>query len=136
MAPATHCRKQGKPPESFRRQRQPQRSVRPGPTGGKYGPSAESAVPAAKKLPADKKGGIESALARLKDAHKNQDLAGIDAATNDLNAAFQAASQDMYNAQNAQAGGQQAGPQDFGGQQPGGDSQQGDVTDVDFEEVK
>ena len=88
------------------------------------------------KLPADKKGEIESALARLKDSHKNQDLAGIDAATNDLNAAFQAASQDMYNAQNAQAGGQQAGPQDFGGQQPGGDSQQGDVTDVDFEEVK
>ena len=91
------------------------------------------------KLPADKKGEIESALARLKDAHKNQDLAGIDAATNDLNAAFQAASQDMYNAQNAQAGGQQAGPQDYGGQQPGSDqsgSQEGDVTDVDFEEVK
>lgn len=94
------------------------------------------------KLPADKKGEIESALARLKDAHKNQDLAGIDAATNDLNAAFQAASQDMYNAQNAQAGGQQAGPQDFGGQNfgqnpnQGGNDQPGDVTDVDFEEVK
>ena len=89
------------------------------------------------KLPADKKGEIESALARLKDAHKNQDLAGIDAATNDLNAAFQAASQDMYNAQNAQAGGQQAGPQDFGGQQQSqSGNQQGDVTDVDFEEVK
>ena len=94
------------------------------------------------KLPADKKGEIESALARLKDAHKNQDLAGIDAATNDLNAAFQAASQDMYNAQNAQAGGQQAGPQDFGGQNfgqnpnQGGNDHPGDVTDVDFEEVK
>ena len=81
-------------------------------------------------------------MARLKDAHKNQDLAGIDAATNDLNAAFQAASQDMYNAQNAQAGGQQAGPQDFGGQNfgqnpnQGGNDQPGDVTDVDFEEVK
>ena len=89
------------------------------------------------KLPADKKGTIESALARLKDAHKAQDLAGIDAATNDLNTAFQAASQDMYNAQNAQGG--QAGPQDFGAQQPGADqggSQEGDVTDVDFEEVK
>ena len=89
------------------------------------------------KLPADKKGTIESALARLKDAHKAQDLAGIDAATNDLNNAFQAASQDMYNAQNAQGG--QAGPQDFGAQQPGADqggSQEGDVTDVDFEEVK
>ncbi len=86
------------------------------------------------KLPADKKGQIESALARLKEAHKAQDLAGIDAATNDLNSAFQAASQDMYNAQNAQAG-----PQDFGSQQPSGDqggSQEGDVTDVDFEEVK
>ncbi|MPN54230.1 hypothetical protein SDC9_201900 [bioreactor metagenome] len=44
----------------------------------------------------------------------------------------------MYNAQNAQGGGQQAGPQDFGGQQSqgGGNNQQGDVTDVDFEEVK
>ncbi len=88
------------------------------------------------KIPADKKAPIESALTRLKDAHKAQDLAGIDAATNDLNAAFQAASQDMYNAQNAQ-GGQQAGPQDFGGQQQNqGGSQEGDVTDVDFEEVK
>jgi molecular chaperone DnaK len=91
------------------------------------------------KLPADKKGPIEAALAKLKEAHKAQDLAGIDAATAELNTVFQAASQEMYNAQNAQ-GGQQAGPQDFGGQQQGGQSQndtkQGDVTDVDFEEVK
>ncbi len=86
------------------------------------------------KLPADKKSEIEAALVRLKDAHKTQDIAGIDAATNDLNTAFQAASQDIYNAQNAEAGGQ-AGPQDFGGQQDGG-SQADDVTDVDFEEVK
>lgn len=87
------------------------------------------------KLPADKKGQIESALARLKEAHKGQDLSGIDAATNDLNAAFQAASQDIYNAQNAQ----QAGPQqNAGGQQPSdsqGGNQDDDVTDVDFEEV-
>ena len=89
------------------------------------------------KLPADKKGPIEAALAKLKEAHKAQDIAGIDAATNELNTVFQAASQEMYNAQNAQ-GGQQAGPQDFGGQQSqgGSDNQQGDVTDVDFEEVK
>ncbi|MFV0471003.1 MAG: Hsp70 family protein, partial [Paludibacteraceae bacterium] len=88
------------------------------------------------KIPADKKAPIESALNRLKEAHKTQNLVEIDAATNELNTAFQAASQDMYNAQNAQ-GGQQADPQDFGGQQQsqGGD-QQGDVTDVDFEEVK
>jgi len=90
------------------------------------------------KLPADKKGPIEAALAKLKEAHKAQDVAGIDAATAELNTVFQAASQEMYNAQNAQ-GGQQAGPQDFGGQQQsqgGNDNQQGDVTDVDFEEVK
>lgn len=87
------------------------------------------------KLPADKKGPIEAALTKLKEAHKNQDLAAIDAATNELNAVFQAASQEMYNASNAQGGqpsGAQAGPQ--GGQQgPKGD---GEVTDVDFEEVK
>ncbi|MEA4982119.1 MAG: molecular chaperone DnaK [Paludibacter sp.] len=90
------------------------------------------------KIPADKKAPIEAALAKLKEAHKSQDLAGIDAATTELNNAFHAASQDMYNAQNAQGGGQQAGPQDFGGQQSqgGNSNQQGDVTDVDFEEVK
>ena len=90
------------------------------------------------KIPADKKAPIEAALAKLKEAHKAQDVEGIDAATNELNNAFQAASQDMYNAQNAQ-GGQQAGPQDFGGQDFGqnqGGNQEGNVTDVDFEEVK
>lgn len=87
------------------------------------------------KLPGDKKATIESALAKLKEAHKAQDLAGIDAATNEVNAAFQAASQDMYNAQNAQ-GGQPGAGQDFGGQQQQNNNKQGDVTDVDFEEVK
>ena len=82
------------------------------------------------KLPADKKGPIEAALGKLKEAHKAQDLAAIDAATAELNAVFQAASQEMYNAQ-AQAGGQ---PQDGGSSNnsKGGD----EVTDVDFEEVK
>ena len=89
------------------------------------------------KLPADKKGPIEDALAKLKEAHKAQDVDGIDAATNELNTVFQAASQEMYNAQNAQGGAQQGA--DFGGQPQGGHSEggkQGDVTDVDFEEVK
>ena len=89
------------------------------------------------KLPADKKGPIEAALAKLKEAHKAQDIAGIDAATNELNTVFQAASQEMYNAQNAQGGAQPGA--DFGGQPQGGHSEggkQGDVTDVDFEEVK
>ena len=87
------------------------------------------------KLPADKKGPIEAALAKLKEAHKAQDLASIDAATNELNTVFQAASQEMYNAQNAAQGAQ--GAQDpNAGQQSQGGNQQGDVTDVDFEEVK
>ncbi len=86
------------------------------------------------KLPADKKGPIEAALAKLKEAHKAQDIDGIDAATNELNTVFQAASQEMYNAQNAQ-GGEQAQP-NAGGQQAQGGNKEGDVTDVDFEEVK
>ena len=89
------------------------------------------------KLPADKKAPIETALNKLKEAHKAQDIAGIDAAMAELNSVFQAASQEMYNAQNAQ-GGAQPGP-DFG-QQAGGtagnNKQDGGVTDVDFEEVK
>ncbi|MDR1203316.1 MAG: molecular chaperone DnaK [Tannerellaceae bacterium] len=90
------------------------------------------------KLPADKKASIETALNKLKEAHKAGDIAGIDAATAELNNVFQAASQDIYNAQNAQGGGQ-PGP-DFGQQQANGDAgnnkQDGGVTDVDFEEVK
>ena len=67
------------------------------------------------KLPADKKAPIEAALNKLKEAHKAQDIAGVDAAMTELNTVFQAASQEMYNAQNAQ-GGAQPGP-DFGQQQ-------------------
>ena len=89
------------------------------------------------KLPDDKKAPIETALNKLKEAHKAQDIAGIDAAMAELNSVFQAASQEMYNAQNAQ-GGAQPGP-NFG-QQTGGNAsnnkQDGGVTDVDFEEVK
>ncbi|SKB61210.1 molecular chaperone DnaK [Macellibacteroides fermentans] len=89
------------------------------------------------KLPADKKGPIEAALAKLKEAHKAQDLAAIDSATTELNNVFQAASQEMYNAQNAQQGGAQPEP-DFNQQAGGSQSnkQDGGVTDVDFEEVK
>jgi molecular chaperone DnaK len=90
------------------------------------------------KLPADKKVTIEAALIRLKDAHKAQDATGIDSAMADINSAFQAASQDMCNAQ-ANAGAGNAGTQS-GASNPGSDSSdenKGDnVTDVDFEEVK
>jgi len=89
------------------------------------------------KIPADKKAPIEAALSKLKDAHKAQDLAAIDSSMAELNSVFQAASQEMYNASNAQAGGgAQSGPEE--GQQPPRDDNQSsdDVTDVDFEEVK
>ncbi|MDR1356655.1 MAG: molecular chaperone DnaK [Tannerellaceae bacterium] len=88
------------------------------------------------KLPADKKTQIEAALDKLKDAHKTQDISAIDSATTELNNVFQAASQDIYNAQ----GGAQPGNADFGKQQTnsnaGNSKQDGGVTDVDFEEVK
>ncbi len=85
------------------------------------------------KLPADKKSEIEGALAKLKEAHKNQDIAAIDTAMNELNTIFQAASQQMYQQAGPQDG-PQAGPQ--GGASNGGQKSGDDVTDVDFEEVK
>ncbi|MCE1167074.1 MAG: molecular chaperone DnaK [Sphingobacteriia bacterium] len=85
------------------------------------------------KLPADKKGAIESALEQLKSAHKAQDIAGIDAAMEALNQAWQAASQDMYNATNQQGG--QTDP-NAGGQQGNNGGKDGAVEDADFEEVK
>ncbi|MBQ6766770.1 MAG: molecular chaperone DnaK [Paludibacteraceae bacterium] len=97
------------------------------------------------KLPADKKSSIESALATLKEAHKNQNLDAIDSAIKGLEDALHAASQDMYNAANAQGGAQggQQGPFN-GGANAGGNSSSsssnssnGDnVQDADFEEVK
>jgi molecular chaperone DnaK len=82
------------------------------------------------KLPADKKAPIEAALSNLKEAHKNQDVQAIDAATQELNTVFQAATQEMYNASQSQ--GNPSQPQ---GGEPS--SSKGDeVTDVDFEEVK
>ncbi|MFI3248795.1 MAG: molecular chaperone DnaK [Rikenellaceae bacterium] len=83
------------------------------------------------KIPAEKKSAIESALETLKTAHKNADLAAIDPAIEALNAAWQAASQDIYAQQQAeqgaQGGAQQADPQQGGAQQ---------AEDVEFEEVK
>lgn len=90
------------------------------------------------KIPADKKAPIEAALNKLKEAHKAQDIAGVDAAMAELNNVFQAASQEIYNAQNAQ-GGAQAGGANFGGQannNAGNNNGKDNVTDVDFEEVK
>ena len=86
------------------------------------------------KLSADKKGPIEAALEKLRTAHKEQNIEAIDAATEELNTAFHAASSEMY----ANAGGAQAGPDMSGAQPNANNSSQGgaDITDADFEEVK
>lgn len=99
------------------------------------------------KLPADKKPAIEAALQKLKDAHKSGDTVAIDAAINELNAAWQAASAQMYQGAQGQPGadpnagfnggaggagfngGAQQGPQSDNNQKP-------DAEDADFEEVK
>ena len=89
------------------------------------------------KIPADKKEAIETAVADLKEAHKTEDLAKIDAASETLNTAWQAASQDIYAAQQA-AGGAEGATADAGGDAAGGgsgDNDTEDVTDVEFEEV-
>ena len=92
------------------------------------------------KIPADKKAPIEEALKNLKDAYEKKDADACEAANNALMTAFQAASAEMYNAQNAGAG---AGAQGagFNGAQSGNTSSNngnndGGAEDVDFEEVK
>lgn len=87
------------------------------------------------KIPADKKSAIESALSKLKEAHKSQDMVGIDSATTELNTALQSAAQDLYNAQQGGAQ-QQAGAQQQQQSAPNNDNNGDHVTDVDFEEVK
>lgn len=85
------------------------------------------------KLSQSNKENIQRALSKLKDAHKERNLAEIDTALNELNSAWQAASQEMYNASNNT--GSAATDADAGTQQDA--SAQGDtVTDVDYEEVK
>ena len=88
------------------------------------------------KIPADKKAPIEAALNKLKEAHKSQDLTAVEAATAELNNAWQAASAQMYQ-QGAQPGAEQPGAQ--AGPQPGAnssDNKKDDIQDADFEEVK
>src|SRR4030095_2919843 len=86
------------------------------------------------KIPADKKTAIETAVNKLKEAHKAQDIAAIDASMTELNNAWTAASQDIYNAQQQQAGGAQQPGADAGAggqqQQPGGGNGNGNAENV------
>lgn len=90
------------------------------------------------KIPADKKAPIEAALAKLKEAHKSQDLASIDAATEGMNTAWTAASEEMYKASQAAGAqpGADAGAANAGGSQANAGSNSENVTDAEFEEVK
>lgn len=91
------------------------------------------------KVPADKKPTIETALQKLKDAHKAQDLAGIDTAMNELNAAWQAASAQMYSQSGAQGSQEEAqqGQQQTNNQESTTNNTNGEnIQDADFEEVK
>jgi len=96
------------------------------------------------KIPADKKTVIEKAVEQLKEAHKKQDIAGIDAAMTALNTAWTAASEEIYKTA------QQPGAETQGSQQPGSEGSNGagngqqntetgagdNVQDVPYEEVK
>jgi molecular chaperone DnaK len=96
------------------------------------------------KIPADKKTVIETAANKLKEAHKAQNIAGIDTAMAELNAAWTAASQDIYNSQQSAGGSQQQSGADghgqqnagSGGQTAGAGATEDNVTDVPYEEVK
>lgn len=81
------------------------------------------------KIPADKKQPIEDALAELKKAFETKEVEAIDPAMEKLNTVFQAASQEMYQAQ------QQAGAEQGGAEASSEGATDDEVTDVDFEEV-
>jgi molecular chaperone DnaK len=83
------------------------------------------------KIPAEKKAAIETAAAQLKSAHESKDIAAIDSAMATLNAAWTAASEDMYK-QTQGAPGAEAPTGEAGG----GSQATDDVTDVPYEEVK
>ena len=87
------------------------------------------------KLSEGNKTAISGALEKLKEAHKTQDVTSIENAMNALNAAWQVASQEMYQ------GGPQAGANPGAGTnqqsaENAGAAQAGNATDVEYEEVK
>jgi molecular chaperone DnaK len=87
------------------------------------------------KVPSDKRGGIEKALANLKEAHKSQDADAIDKALAELNTVWQAASEEMY--KTSQSSGQATSqPEPESSEESNKKSGSDEVTDVDFEEVK
>ena len=87
------------------------------------------------KLSDQNKSAINSSLEKLKEAHKSQDINAIDNAMNELNSAWQNASQEMYAASGAQNADATGGSQQANAGDAGGGSNSGDVSDVEYEEV-
>lgn len=85
------------------------------------------------KIPADKKGAIDTALADLKAAREKNEAEAMDKAAEALNTAWQAASQDIYNATQQQQG---ANPEAGEQQATGETNNDQGPTDVEYEEVK
>ncbi len=82
------------------------------------------------KIPAEKKQPIEDALSELKKEFEAKNTENLDAAIEKLNSVFQAASEEMYNAANADGGSSSGQAESQSSENP-----QDEVTDVDFEEV-
>jgi molecular chaperone DnaK len=85
------------------------------------------------KISADKKAPIEAALETLKAAHQAQDVAQVNTALEAMNAAWTAASEEIYKAQAEGAG---AGAPGADAGQAGGSASNDTVEDAQFEEVK
>ena len=88
------------------------------------------------KIPTDKRSAIETALNALKEAHKSQDVALVDKAMEDINAAWHAASEDMAKATQGSPQPGEQGPGAGTDQSSTGGASDQEVTDTDFEEVK
>jgi molecular chaperone DnaK len=82
------------------------------------------------KLSDNNRNAINSALEKLKEAHKTQNEAGIDSAMNELNTVWQAAATEMYQGGSAPDG--NAGNSNAGSSN---NASQNDVSDVEYEEV-
>ncbi|WP_113925293.1 molecular chaperone DnaK [Cognataquiflexum aquatile] len=85
------------------------------------------------KLSDGNKANISAALEGLKSAHASKDLTSIDSASEALNKAWEAASQEIYNA--TQGAGAQPGPDANAGAGQGASNAGDGVSDVDYEEV-
>jgi molecular chaperone DnaK len=86
------------------------------------------------KIPADKKSLLESALQKLKSAHASKDINQINDALKQMNSAWNAASQDLYQAMNQQQA--NSNTNNSNANSNGSASGSENVTDVDYEEVK